>query len=63
MKEINITFDKDGNVSIEAMGFKGTSCEKATQAIEKALAGKDFKKSLKPEYYEKEFVTNNINQR
>ena len=36
-KSIEVTIKPDGKVEIEAIGFKGGSCEKATQAIEQAL--------------------------
>lgn len=37
-KEIVLKFNKKtGEVKIEAFGFKGNSCEKATEFLEKAL--------------------------
>jgi hypothetical protein len=50
-KQVIVTVSPDGEVSIEAVGFKGSSCEKATKAIEQAL-GTSGKRSKKPEYYQ-----------
>lgn len=48
-KSIEIEFAENGDVKIEAVGFKGKGCEAATKAIEEALGNvKDRKK--KPEY-------------
>jgi NifU-like protein involved in Fe-S cluster formation len=48
-KSIEIEFAENGDVKIEAVGFKGQGCEAATKAIEEALGiVKDRKK--KPEY-------------
>ena len=37
MKSINVTFDNDGNSTIETTGFTGTACLKETAALEQAL--------------------------
>ena len=50
MKTIIVEISPLGEVQIEALGFKGTACEKATQALEKAL-GIPVKKIKRPEYY------------
>jgi hypothetical protein len=42
-----------GEVRIEAVGFVGNSCTKATEFIEKAL-GSSVSRELKPEYFIKE---------
>lgn len=60
MPTVEITFSPTGEVAIEAVGFKGKSCEKATAAFAKAL-GTTTKKTLKPEYYQRE--TSSLNQR
>ncbi len=53
MKTINIIVDVDGSVEIDAIGFKGSSCQGATKAIEKALGlATDSRK--KAEYYQRE---------
>lgn len=40
MKSINVTFDNDGNSTIETTGFTGTACLKETAALEQALGNK-----------------------
>jgi hypothetical protein len=48
MKEIHIDIDPDGNVTVEAHGYTGTSCRTATAALEKAL-GQVTGRNTKPE--------------
>ena len=48
---------KDGEVKVEASGFKGGACAVATKAFEEVLGGKVHDKKLKSEYYEKPSVT------
>ena len=49
----HIEFVIDGqNVKIEAIGFKGSACEAATQEIEAKLGGM-VTRSRKPEFYSK----------
>ena len=50
-KSIEVTIKTDGKVEIEAIGFKGGACEKATQAIEQALGTVSTRKK-KPEFYQ-----------
>lgn len=50
MTTIEVIIAPTGEVTIEAIGFKGTACEKATEAIEQAL-GVTATKTKKPEYY------------
>lgn len=50
MRSIQITVSKDGEVIIEAIGYRGNSCAKATEAMERAL-GLAKKKQLKPEFH------------
>ena len=47
-KSIEIIVSPSGEVSIDAVGFKGADCEKATAYLEKAL-GVVVNKSKKPE--------------
>lgn len=56
MKSIEVTVSPEGEVKIEAVGYKGSSCALATKALEQAmgLAGKSTKK---PEYHATEGVT------
>ncbi len=49
MKQVIIEVSETGEVKIEAVGFKGNSCDKATEAFEKALGVVKGKKR-KPEY-------------
>lgn len=46
MKKIVITFDNAGGSSIEAFGFSGGECLKATKSIEEAL-GKAGPRTMK----------------
>jgi hypothetical protein len=49
VKTLIVEIDSDGEVKIDAIGFKGTACEKATKAIEDAL-GVPSSRRKKPEY-------------
>jgi len=48
-KSIEIEFSDDGGVKIEAVGFQGQGCEKATKAFEEALGVVKTRKR-KPEF-------------
>lgn len=50
MKTITVNIDVTGEVKIEATGFKGSACTKATEEIERAL-GTVGKRNKKPEYW------------
>lgn len=50
MKQIIVTVSPTGELTIEAVGFKGNACEKATEAMEKALGVAKSRKK-KPEYH------------
>jgi len=50
MKTIEIIVKQDGSLKIDAVGFKGADCEKATKFLEEAL-GKVSGKQKKPEHY------------
>ena len=47
---IEVVVSPNGDISINAVGFKGADCEKATQALEEAL-GVVKHRVKKPEYY------------
>ena len=49
-KEITVDVETDGSLSIDAEGFTGADCEKATEFLEQAL-GQEQKRKRKPEYY------------
>ncbi len=51
-QSIEIIVKPDGTLTINAIGFEGADCEKATGFIEEAL-GQPGKRERKPEYYRK----------
>lgn len=51
MKQVQITVSALGDVKIDAEGFVGTECSKATQHIEAALGGKKVDKDPKDAMY------------
>jgi len=53
MKEIEVVVNPDGSVSVEALGYSGPECEKATAFIEEAL-GEVQTRKRKPEYYRRQ---------
>ncbi len=50
MKTIEIVIATDGTLKIDALGFSGPDCERATRFLEEAL-GKVAGKQKKPEHY------------
>lgn len=51
-KQIVVTVEADGSTTIDAVGFKGSSCAKATEQLEVVLGGGlQGKKKKKPEYH------------
>jgi len=52
MKVIEIIISTSGQLTINAAGFSGTDCEKATAFLELAL-GKLTAKQRKPEFYQR----------
>ena len=53
MDELEITIDKDGNVTVKVVGGEGDRCVKLTRDLEVAL-GLVESRDLQPEYYEDE---------
>ena len=49
-KTIEVIVNTDGSLKIDAVGFQGADCEKATAFLERAL-GKPTGKQKKPEFY------------
>lgn len=49
-QSIELVVNTDGSLEIEAIGFAGTDCEKATAFLEKAL-GLVASRNRKGEYY------------
>ena len=54
MKSIKVVVTPEGEIIIEAIGFKGRGCENATAALEKALGVKTGGKKIMPDYYQEE---------
>jgi hypothetical protein len=50
---IEITIAQTGEIKIDAIGFHGTDCEKATRYLEEAL-GAVGTKVKKPEYHQRQ---------
>jgi len=50
MKAIEVIIGPDGSLKIDAVGFQGTDCEKATAFLEKSL-GHVAARQKKPEHY------------
>ena len=57
MKSIEIIINSSGQLTINAAGFSGTDCEKATVFLEQAL-GKLTAKQRKPEWHQRNQRTN-----
>lgn len=49
MSKIEITIDLDGSVTVDAVGFKGKSCQEATAFLDSL--GKVASDVKKPEFY------------
>ncbi len=54
MRKITITVDTEGKTQVEAHGYQGGSCAKATQPLTKALLGDSASDVKKPEFYQGE---------
>ena len=55
-RTIEVTVSPRGETLIDAVGFKGTDCEKATRFLEEAL-GVVGAKQKKPEYHQRAATT------
>ena len=52
-KQVIIDISAAGSVKVDALGFNGQGCDKATEMIEVAIGGEAAKKKTrKPEYYQ-----------
>ena len=51
-RTIEVTVSPTGDILIDAVGFKGADCEKATRFLEEAL-GIAGQKQKKPEYHQR----------
>ena len=61
-RELILTFNEDGTVSKEAVGFEGKACKEVTDFIEKALGAKNQKIRYKPEYLRSNAKNINLNK-
>lgn len=52
-KQVIIQVSPDGEIKIDAVGFKGQACKKATAALEKAL-GQVKSSTPKPELFQEQ---------
>ena len=59
MKTIEVIVDPDGSLKIDAVGFKGADCEKATAFLENAL-GKVANRQKKPEHYRRSLTQQQV---
>ena len=50
-RTIEISIHTTGEIQIEAVGFQGADCERATKFLEEAL-GVEMNKTKKPEYHQ-----------
>jgi hypothetical protein len=55
-RTIEVIVDDGGNIQIDAVGFQGADCEKATAFLEEAL-GQVADRQRKPEYHSRRSVT------
>jgi hypothetical protein len=51
-KRVVIAIDQAGGVSMDAIGFKGNTCEQTTKELEKAFVSTGRTDTKKPEYYQ-----------
>lgn len=56
-RTIEIIIEPTGEIQIDAVGFKGPDCEKATKFLEEAL-GVVGQKTKKPEYHQRSTRSN-----
>ena len=61
MKTIEVIVQSDGSLRIDAVGFQGSDCEKATAFLEKAL-GQTTGKEKKPEYHRRARLQQRVGQ-
>lgn len=57
-RKIHVRITPEGEITVEAEGFRGKGCEAATKAIEDAL-GKPGTRTRKPEYWRQETTRKN----
>lgn len=60
MPTLTIDIDADGSVHMDAKGFTGNACAKASEQIEAVLGGNgEVKKKKKPEFFAPPATTGN----
>jgi hypothetical protein len=59
MKSIEVIIGSDGSLKIDAVGFQGADCEKATAFLEKAL-GAVKGRQKKPAYHQRAIAKQQI---
>ena len=52
VKQIVVRISPDGDISVDAQGFQGAECEKATKKLVDALGGGES--TRKPEFYQEQ---------
>jgi len=62
-KTLNVSISPAGTVVIDAVGFTGCGCAKASEELELHLGGGQVKKDKKPEYFQPEVSGSNHNKR
>jgi len=62
MKTIEIIVTRDGNTTVRAAGFRGSSCREASRFIEQAI-GKTQSERMTTEFYQTEAVQQKQQQR
>jgi len=55
-KKVEIILGADGSIKVEAFGFKGTSCQEATEFLND-LFGSPASVNLKDDYYSTDEIT------
>ena len=58
-RSIHVRVSREGEITVEALGFSGRGCEAATAAIEAAL-GKTAEHTRKPEFWRQEARAENV---
>ena len=53
-RRIEITIDNEGETKVEAFGYVGGACMKATEPLKKALIGTPSAEVKKPEFFQHE---------
>ena len=60
-REIEIIIEKDGTMTIEALGYKGKGCHEDLTRLSSAM-GRVIDTKRKPEFYDRKVTIGNRNQ-